>query len=262
MNDQWKERYGEWALVTGASSGIGEEFVHQLAEKGMNIILVARHVDWMNDIAAGVREKYGVETQVIEQDLIETDAAEKVKQAVGDKEVGMLINNAGYGMLGSFHKNEAKRQIDMVTLNCVAPIALMSAFINPMVERGRGAVIFLASTAAYQGTPFFSTYGASKAFNLYVGEGLWGEYKELGIDVMALSPGYTKTNFQSNAKSGKVRGIKAAKPDDVVALALRKLGKRASVVHGGSNYAGVLISRLLSRMMSTRLAGFVMKKMR
>ena len=261
MNN-WKDRYGEWALVTGASSGIGADFVRQLAEKGMNIILTARRTEMMEAIAKEVEDAHGVKTQIISQDLIEPDAVEYIKNAVSDKEVGILINNAGYGSLGRFHENDMDYQSDMVILNCVAPVALTGALIGKMVERKKGAVIFLASTAAYQGVPYFSVYSATKSFNLFLAEGLWGEYKTLGIDVMALSPGFTATEFQSHANAEGGRRPKPAKSPDVVRLALKKLGSRASVIHGAINYIGAFMSRLIPRKTVVSISGLIMKMMR
>ena len=262
MDKSWKEKYGEWALVTGASSGLGADFARQLAEKGMNIILVARRVHNMEEIAREIEKSYGIKTLVIGQDLIEPEAVEIIKDKVGKREIGILVNNAGYGALGRFHDNDSDYQANMVTLNCYVPVALTGLFIDQMVERSKGAVIFLASTAAYQGVPYFSVYAATKSFNLYLAEGLWGEYKKLGIDVLALSPGFTATEFQSHAHVKRIRGLKPAKSPDVVILALRKLGKRASVIHGVTNRIGVFMSRLLPRKTIISASAAVMKMAR
>ena len=262
MESNWKRRYGEWALVTGASSGLGADFVRQLAKKKMNIILVARRVDKMNAVAEEVENECSVKTQVIGQDLIKSDAVDNIKNKVGDKEIGVLINNAGYGMLGKFHENDYDYQIEMVKLNCVVPVALSHAFIDQMVKRGKGAVIFLASTAAYQGVPLFSVYAATKVFNLFLAEGLWGEYRKQGIDIMGLSPGYTTTEFQSHAHITHAKGPTPAKSENVVELAIRKLGKRPSIVHGALNYIGAFSSRLMPRGTSVKLSGAIMKMMK
>ena len=262
MESDWKKRYGEWALVTGASSGLGADFVRQLAAKKMNIILVARRVERMNAVAEEIENEFGVKTEVIGQDLIKSDAVNNIVHEVGDKEIGVLINNAGYGVLGNFHENDYDYQVEMVTLNCVVPVALTHAFIEPMVNRGKGAVIFLASTAAYQGVPFFSVYGATKSFNLFLAEGLWGEYRKKNIDIMGLSPGYTETEFQSHAHIKRTKGPTPAKSEDVVELAIRKLGKRLSIVHGVINKIGAFSARLIPRGSSVRLGGALMKMMR
>ncbi len=262
MESDWKQRYGDWAIVTGASSGLGADFVRQLAMKKMNIILVARRVDRMNAIAKEIENECGVKTQVIGQDLIKSDAVENIIKEVEDKEIGVLINNAGYGRPGNFHENDYDYQVEMVKLNCVAPVALTCAFIEPMVRRGKGAIIFLASTAAYQGVPFFSVYAATKSFNLFLAEGLWGEYRKQGIDIMGLSPGYTATEFHSHAQIKRAKGPSPAKSEEVVELAIRKLGRRPSVVHGVINNIGVFLSRFIPRGTSAKIGGAIMKMMR
>lgn len=262
METDWKQRYGDWALVTGASSGLGADFARQLAKKKMNIILTARRTDKMKVIAEEIEKECNVKTHVIEQDLIKPDAIDNIKDRVGDREIGVLINNAGYGVLGKFHENDYDNQAEMVTLNCVVPVTLTQAFIDPMVKRGKGALIFLASTAAYQGVPFFSVYAATKCFNLLLAEGLWGEYRKEGIDIMGLSPGYTETEFQSHAHINRRKGPSPAKSEDVVALAIRKLGKKPSVIHGAVNQIGAFSSRLMSRGTSAKLGGAIMKMMR
>ncbi len=262
MESDWKQRYGEWALVTGASSGLGADFVRQLARKKMNIILVARRVERMNAVATEIEIDYGVKTLVIGQDLVSPGAVDNILNEVGNKEIGVLINNAGYGVLGNFHENDYDYQVEMVKLNCVVPVALTHAFIEPMVKRGKGAVIFLASTAAYQGVPFFSVYAATKSFNLFLAEGLWGEYRKKGIAVMGLSPGYTATEFQSHAHIKRTKGPTPAKSEDVVELAIRKLGKTPSVIYGVINYLGAFSARLMPRGTFVKLGGALMKMMR
>ena len=189
----WKERYGEWALVTGASAGIGEEFCRQLAEKGMNIISVARREELLKELGEELTTKFGVQTREVAVDLTRDDAADRIEEAVSDLEVGIVVNNAGFGQLGAFHKNSAQRDDEMIRLNCLAPVALTHKFLPKMLDRERGGVIFLASTSAYQATPYFSVYGATKVYNHHHREGIWAEYRKKGIDVMALSPGYTNT---------------------------------------------------------------------
>lgn len=262
METGWKQRYGDWALVTGASSGLGADFARQLAQKKMNIILTARRTDKMNAVAKEIEKEYNVKTQVIGQDLIKSDAINNIRDEVGDKEIGVLINNAGYGVLGNFHENDYDSQVEMVTLNCVVPVALAQAFIDPMVKRGKGAMIFLASTAAYQGVPYFSVYAATKVFNLFLAEGLWGEYRNQGIDIMGLSPGYTATEFQSHAHIKRMKGPPPAKSEEVVELAIRKLGKKPSIIHGAINQIGAFSARLIPRGTSVKLGGAIMKMMR
>ncbi|MEE2876325.1 MAG: SDR family oxidoreductase [Candidatus Neomarinimicrobiota bacterium] len=254
----WKERYGEWALVTGASAGIGEEFCHQLAMKGMNIVLVARRGDLLTTLGEQLTSDYGVKTREVVADLIQADTADRIEEAVSDLEVGLLVNNAGFGHLGTFHKKSAERDEEMIRLNCLAPVALSHKFLPKMVEREKGGIIFLASKAAYQATPYFSVYSATKVFNLFLGEGMWEEYRGKGIDVMALSPGYTNTDFQKSAGlTEDVTGLLWSTPDKVVATALKSFGKKPSVIHGGLNWFLAFAARFAPRKLNTIVAGIV-----
>ena len=197
--DSWKSKYGEWALVTGASAGIGEEFCVQLAEKGMNIISVARRKDRLDKLGEKLKSDYGIITLELSIDLFNSEAVNEIEKHVSDLEVGLLVNNAGFGHIGNFHKKNPSRDEEMIRLNCIVPVVLTHKFLPKMVERKKGGVIFLSSTSAYQATPYFTVYSATKVFNLYLGEGLWEEYRKKGIDIMALSPGYTNTEFQKSA---------------------------------------------------------------
>jgi len=262
VNTEWCDRYGEWALVTGASSGLGAEFVRQLAEKKMNIILLARREELMNILAEEVHSRFGVDTLVISQDLTQLTNPDKLLEKIGDREVGLLVNNAGYGMIGNFHTRNGNRQSQMVYLNCVVPVQLTQVFLPAMVERGKGGLIFLASTAGYQATPYFSAYGASKGFNLLLGEALWGEYHNRGVDVLALSPGFTETGFQKVAGTKSTKSVSVAGPVEVVSLALESLGKAPSVIHGKRNRFMAFSQRFTPRKLVIKVTGALMKRMR
>ena len=262
MNTKWRDRYGEWAFVTGASSGLGAEFVRQLAEKKMNIILLARREELMNTLAEEVRSQFDVDTLVITQDLTQLTRTDKLLEKIGDREVGLLVNNAGYGMIGSFHTLNKNRQSQMVYLHCVVPILLTQTFLPAMVEKGKGGLIFLASTAGYQATPFFSAYGATKGFNLLLGEALWGEYRNMGINVLALSPGFTETGFQKVAGTKSTKSMSVAGPVEVVSLALENLGKVPSVIHGKRNRFIAFSQRFIPQKLVIKVSGALMKQMR
>ena len=256
---QWTEKYGPWALVTGASSGLGVEFVRQLAAKGLNCVLVARRQDRMDALASDVQKTHGVQTRVIARDLTRDSACEQVAEAVADLEIGLLINNAGYGLAGKYHLLDPDRQVNMTVLNCVVPVLLTNFFLPPMRKRGRGGLIFLASTAGYQPTPTFATYGATKAFNLMLGEALWREYRKDGIDSLALSPGFTQTEFMQVAHIKDAGAYREATPDAVVAMALRKLGRKGSSIHGGFNRILNFAGRLLPRRVVNAITYFTLK---
>jgi len=247
MPMEWWERYGPWALVTGASSGLGAEFTRQLAAREMNVVLVARRTDRMETLAREVGHTHGVQTRIITADLTQEGACESVAEASEGLEIGLLVNNAGFGMTGPFSACDALRQARMVVLNCVVPVFLTAHFLPPMLERNRGGLIFLASTAAYQPTPFLATYGATKAFNLMLGESLWAECRRCGVHSLALSPGFTQTEFGSVARFKDSGPFREATPPAVVRRALQSLGSRPSVVHGLLNKLLPVAGRLLPR---------------
>jgi len=227
-------KYGPWALVTGASSGLGAEYARQIAAKGLHIILVARREDRLQELATEITKDYDVETRVIAADLTADGACARVIEETRDLEVGLLVNNAGYGMSGNYHQLDPDRQVNMTVLNCVVPVLLTNHYLPQMIDRGRGGLIFLASTAGYQATASFGTYGATKAFNLMLGESLWKECKPLGVDSLAVSPGFTRTEFTDVADMDP--GLfRVATADQVVAASLRNLGRRPSFVHGWLN---------------------------
>ncbi len=255
----WNLKYGPWALVTGASSGLGAEFVRQLSARGLNIVLVARREDRMRELAAEVQEANGVQTRVLPIDLTAPGACEKVVEQVNDLEVGLLVNNAGFGMSGAYCDLDGERQALMTGLNCVVPVIITNGLLPPMMERGRGGIIFLASTAAYQGTPYLATYGATKAFNLMMGESLWLECRKAGVDSLALSPGFTKTEFCDVAGIKDAGAFRESTPPKVVSAALKALGHKPSIMQGLTNKIGAFSARFLPRRAVLAITGAALK---
>lgn len=252
-----KFKYEGTALVTGASSGLGEEFARQLAEKGMDLVLVARSANKLEELAKELSAKVNV--TVIPADLSKEGAAEEIKKQTDAKgiSVSLLVNNAGVGTYGEFKDIDAEAEHNMTMLNCVAPVDLTHAYLDGMLQKKHGGIIFLASVAAYQPTPYFATYGATKAFNLLLGEALWAELKDQGISVLSLSPGYTRTRFQETADVTLTPpgGYKMA--DEVVALALKKLGKKLSVIPGKRNKMTAWSIRFTPRAMAAKVAASI-----
>ncbi len=241
------ERYGPWGLVTGASSGIGAEFARQLAGRGLNVVLVARRQDRLQQVSQEVESSSGVGTRIIVSDLTAKDGCRHVIEETANLDIGLLVNNAGYGMSGHYHQLDADRQVQMTVLNCVVPILLTNHYLPALKERGHGGLIFLASLAGYQATASFATYGATKAFNLMVGEALWKECREFGVDALAVSPGFTRTEFTDVANIRDAGLYRTSSPDSVVRAALRNLGRKPSFVHNPMNKVLAFSSRLLPR---------------
>jgi hypothetical protein len=252
------ERYGGWAVVTGASAGIGAEFARALAAEGMPVVLAARREDRLKDLASELERRHGVETRVVAVDLGAPDGGERLAEAVDDLDVGMVVNNAGFGYAGAFAKLELPRLREMVLLNCLAPLVLTARLLPRLRQRGRGAVIVVGSIAGHQPLPLHGVYGATKAFDRLFGESLWGELRGSGVDVLVLEPGSTASEFHQRAGELPHAGAPAA---EVVRTALDALGQQPSVVHGWGNWlranAGV---RLLPRSLLALVAKGVVEK--
>ncbi len=237
------ERYGGWALITGASSGIGREFARTLAGQGMPCALVARRADELERLAQELRDRYRVEARTIVADLTGDAGIEAVSAGVKDLDVGVLVNNAGAGYVGRLDLQEESRLAELVRLNCIAPLLLARRMIPRLSARGRGAVIFTGSVAGRTPLPLHAAYSATKAFNEFLAKGLWAELRGRGVDVLVVEPGPVETGFQRI--SGEVLASAAAAPAAVVETALGALGRQPSVVHGLGLALGSYFARLL-----------------
>lgn len=256
--------YGEWAIVTGASAGIGAAFARRLAADGLGVVLVARRVERLEALADELRRTHGVKTRVVAQDLAVDGGPERVADAVRDLEVGILVNNAGFGAAGRFDRLPLARHVEMVRVNCLAVTALTHLFLPGMLERRRGALLIVASVAGYQPLGLAATYGATKAFDLMLGEALWAETRGTGVEVLVLSPGPVETEFQAVAGEKPHPG---ATPESVVEDAFAALGRKPSVIAGAFNKVRTWSVRLAPRAQVARLAlgvmrGFVPEAMR
>jgi short-subunit dehydrogenase len=169
----------------------GEAFARRLAADGLDLMLVARSSAKLSKLAKALRKSCGVRVETVSADLALPGAGSRLKEAAEgfDFNVDLLINNAGFGMVGDFDKLDPERTQQMVALNVAAVVGVTQAILPGMLAQGRGAILNIASMAAFQPTPFMSVYGASKAFVLSFSEGLWGEYRKRGIRVLAICPG-------------------------------------------------------------------------
>ncbi len=228
-----RERYGEWALVTGASAGIGAEFARALAKEGLSCVLTARREDRLRVLATELEQQYRASTRVVAADLTDPAGADRLLDAIKDLQIDVFINNAGFGYAGRFDKQDPGRLRDMVLVNCVAPVVLASRLVPGMRARGRGAMIISGSIAGRQPLPRHALYAASKAFDLFFGEALWAELRGTGVDVLVLEPGPTESEFREVAGETREVGEPAA---NVVAVAFDALGQQPSVISGWFNW--------------------------
>jgi short-subunit dehydrogenase len=257
-SDDFLSRYGPWALVTGGASGIGAEFGRQLATRGMNILVVDMQAAMAESRAAEIRTGFGVEARAVIVDLARPDFMAVLGKEIGDLEIGLLVNNAAFGTVGRFLDTDAEDMVRTLRVNCSATVMLVHELGRAMVRRGKGGIILIASTAAYTGTPLVSSYSATKAFNLVLGESLWAELADKGVDVLAFSPGPTNTPaFHAMRPDMKVATrMPFMEAEPTVAEALACLGKSPSAIAGRANRAAAFVmTRILPRGRAVRLVG-------
>jgi len=252
---------GKWALVTGASAGIGVALAEELGKGATNLVLTARRKDRLDALALRLSSAYKVQTEVFPADLANPSAPEGVFAFTRDKgiEIDLLINNAGFGKYGEFPGVERERLLDMVQVNCAAIVHLTHLYLQGMVARRRGDILILASTASFQAVPYISTYAATKAFDLLFAEGLAEEMEPYGIRVCALCPGSTESEF--HVVAGQDKFIHRAESAQKVAqTGLRALAAGKSyVISGLGTYLGAHGERLVPRRFVTRTAARMFK---
>lgn len=257
------KKYGEWAIVTGATSGIGKSFAEQLARNGVNVVLVSRTESVLKSIEEELRHMHGIQTRILPLDLTKSDHRRELETATADLDIGILINNAAVEQFGSFVAHDAQELRDAIELNVVAPSELGQWFGRRFVERGRGAIIFLAGSIGYQAVPHLASYAAAKAHQLHLAEALHYELRPHGIDVLALSPGITKTPMMDRIEESihfRRIGLIKSKPEKVAQVGLRQLGRRSSVAVGAqSKILAVLMKYALTRGMGAWLFGVLVR---
>ncbi|MFX0578238.1 SDR family NAD(P)-dependent oxidoreductase [Nocardia nepalensis] len=252
-----REWSGATAVVTGASSGIGAELATALARRQCDLVLVARREDRLRDLATQLEQAHGIRARVVAADLSVPAEVERLARLLdaGDAPIDVLVNNAGFATHGTFVEQDATRLGDEVAVNVGAVVGLTRALLPAMVRRGRGVVLNVASTAAFQPIPYMAVYGATKAFVLSFTEALWGELEGTGVDVLALCPGATDTEFFDVAgESASVGGRQT--PSQVAATAMRGLDRRKpppSVVSGIANAWSARLPRVLPRRTAIRV---------
>jgi uncharacterized protein len=252
---------GQTALITGASGGLGATFAQELAARGMNTILVARSADKLQALATELTTKYQQRNDVIALDLVPAGAAVILANKVAEMglQVDLLVNNAGFATYGNFESIELQRDRDQILLNIATLVDLTHTFIPQMLDRKSGSIINIASVVGFQPVPYMTVYAASKAFVLSFSEGLWAEYGDQGIRVLALCPGATATSFHEVA--GQPVPDRVSTPEEVVKAGLKALERQQSyVIPGWMNFfLSGIVPRLLPRKMTALVAKGMMK---
>ena len=246
----------EYALITGATGGIGYAFAECFAKEGYGLMLVASDRGRLVAAKDRLLQKYKVPIRVYEQDLSSPKAAEELYKKIQDgQQITFLINNAGFGLLGATDKIDMEKEEQMLTLNMITPVKLTKLFGQDMLKRKRGYILNVASTGAFQPGPYNSTYYASKAFLYNYSRAVRCEWKKRGVSVSTLCPGTTRTRFFERA--GTKTPVFAMTPERVAAYAYRKLRKRKDVI-----VPGCLNQLLRFVPVSIKLAGVAVMKER
>ena len=222
-------RYGPWAVVTGASDGIGRAMAFELAQGGFNLVLVARRRDRLEDIGATLRTTYGVSVRVLTADLAVPGEVDRVDRETGDLDAGLLVAAAGFGASGPFAACDMAATLGMIDVNCRALTQSVRAFASRFAARNRGAMVLMSSLVAFQGVPRAACYAATKAYVQSLAEGLAVELKPAGVDVLASAPGPVVSGFGARAGMRIARG---QTPEEVARGTLRALGRRTTVRPG------------------------------
>lgn len=223
------QKYGPWALVTGASDGIGCAFARHLAAEGLNLILVARREQALAALATELQQAHAVQCRVLPADLSDLESVHRLADATSDLDVGLLVAAAGFGTSGLFLDADLGAETAMVDLNCKS-VAALAWHIGPrLVQRGRGGVVFLSSLLAFHGTAHAAHYAATKAYVQTLAEGLRVEWAAQGVDVIASAPGPIRSGFAARANMQMAQAL----PAEVVArVTMRALGRQTTVRPG------------------------------
>jgi short-subunit dehydrogenase len=265
VTEDFANRYGRWAVIAGASEGIGASLADQLAARGLDLVLIARNEALLNEVASRAREQHGVQTRVVVQDLTDPDAGAKVADATDGLDVGLLIYNAGASdRTTTFLENEVEYSLKQMKLDCFGPITLAHHFGTAMRERGRGGIVLVASLACLAGSATLAVYSAVKAFQHNFAEGLWAELRPHGVDVcctplgMTYTPAFQRMGIEYDPAAHMLS-------EDVAREIIENIGNGPVHVVGENNRAAAsaiwtIDRRALVEMMSTASLDFAARR--
>ena len=255
------EHYGQLALITGASSGIGEQFARLLAARGFDLALVARREPALQALAAQLRNDYAVQVTLFPCDLSDSRQVDGLISALQPLSPGLIISNAGYGVpKGKFLDSDADAAEAMYMANAIAPARIARQLLPAMLKRGRGGIIFTGSMEGDAVFPYSAPYAASKAFLHSLVLGLWHEVRGSGVDVLLLAPGSTDTNAPISQGISREQLVGVMSPADVAGQALQSLGRQPQLITGWHNRLFIGLLRILPRRWAIAIAGAGMKQ--
>ena len=260
-NGDFRTRYGGWALVAGASEGLGAEYATQLAARGLNLVLIARRETLLEELGAQLTREYTIEVRTLPLDLAREDTGSVVAGATGDIEIGLLVYNAALSMIGPYFEIALEDHLKEIAINCRAPLTLSYLLGQHMLKRRRGGIILMSSLSSSQGSPLITNYSATKAYNRLLAEGLWDELRSEGIDVLACSASAVSTPGY-HASTPSRSSVSAMTPRAVVSETLAALGKQPVVIPGWTNrLANVVMQRFIPHKTAIILMGKVTRGM-
>ena len=255
-------RYGPWAIVAGASEGLGAAYAEELASRGLNLILVARRSELLQSLALELSTRSDIETKIIVQDLSAPDAAEQIVRNITDLDIGLFIYNAAFSAIGPFLERSLDDHLKEIHTNAFTPLKLVYLLAQQMLDRRRGGIVLMSSLSAFQGSAYISTYSATKAFNIVLAEGLWAEWREQGVDVLVCVSGAVRTPNYIASEPERTGGLgdMTMHPEQVVREALTALGKQPYVIPGRVNrMASFVMRHLLPRKVAIQFMGRVLR---
>ena len=258
-DERFRTRYGPWALITGASNGIGKAIAAQVAARGINVALAARNRQELQAIARDLRDAHHVETTVIAVDLVDPSAASHLEDQLSDLDVGLVVLAAGFGTIGAFADAPLDRELEMIAVNITAVTRLAHTFARRLVIRGRGAIVLFGSILGWCGVPGQATYAATKAYVQNLAEGLHRELAAQGVDVLSVAPGPVHSGFAARAE---MTMNSATTPEVVARSALAALGRRMTVVPGWRGKFLTAALAMLPRRLRIRVLALVIRGMR
>lgn len=256
--EQFRSQYGKWAIVTGASSGIGRAMANELAAKGLNLVLVARRQMELEQAAKDLSARHNVETCVLAADLANATALAQIESETKNLDIGLLVAAAGFGTAGNFLDAKLEDELAMLDVNCRAVMQLSLHFGKRLVKRGRGGLILFGSLVGYQGTPRAAHYAATKAYVQTLAEALHVELAPKGVDVLSSAPGPVNSGF--GARADMKMGA-AEKPETVARATVNALGKKMTVTPGSLSKFLTWSLMTAPRSLRVRIMGKIMGSM-